>query len=47
MTYSCDPTTGVPTPSKLFNEADIFGIIAHALDLDVPTALKYPAIVRG
>jgi hypothetical protein len=46
-TYSCDPVTGAPTPDKVFNEADVYGIIAHALDLDSPSTGKYPAIVRG
>lgn len=46
-TYGCDPVSGKPTPDQQLNESDVYGIIAHALDLDAPGARKYPAIVRG
>jgi hypothetical protein len=46
-TYGCDPVTGQPTAGKHFDESDVYGIIAHALDLESPSTSKYPAIVRG
>lgn len=46
LTYGFDPTSGKPTPGKQMNESDVYSIIAKALDLDVPGARAFPAVVR-
>ena len=47
LTYGFDPATGAPTPDKVMGESDVYGIIAHALDLDAPAATRFPSVVRG
>jgi hypothetical protein len=47
LTYGFDPNTGAPTPDKVMGESDVYGIIAHALDLDAPAATRFPSVVRG
>jgi hypothetical protein len=37
----------VADPQKKMSERDVYGIIAHAFDIDVPNGLKYPGVVRG
>lgn len=45
-THGFDPDTGKDIVSVNLNEGDIYGIIAHALDLD-STTKRYPSVVRG
>jgi hypothetical protein len=45
-TFGFDPATGHKTPNSQMTERDVYGIIAHALDLDSPATGKYPAVVR-
>lgn len=47
LTYGFDPNTGVADPQKKMSERDVYGIIAHAFDIEVPNGLKYPGLVRG
>jgi hypothetical protein len=47
LTYGFDPDTGVADKSRKMTEADVYGIIAHAFDIDVPGGRKYPGVVRG
>jgi hypothetical protein len=47
LTYGFDPVTGAPDPKVVFNESDVYSVIAKALGLDVPNARDFPAIVRG
>jgi hypothetical protein len=47
LTHGFDPDTGKPVPGTLMNESDVYGIIAHALDLDSPSSRRYPGVVRG
>ncbi len=46
-TYGFDPETGKAQPSLQMTEADVYGIIAHALDLESPASKRYPGVVRG
>jgi hypothetical protein len=47
LTYGFDPSTGAPTPGKHLGEADIYGIIAQALDVEAEGLPRYCAVVRG
>jgi hypothetical protein len=47
LTYGFDPVSGAPDKNKVFNESDVYSVIAQALNLDVPAARAFPAIVRG
>ncbi|HEX6243334.1 MAG TPA: hypothetical protein VFZ61_20615 [Polyangiales bacterium] len=47
LTYGFDPVSGAPTPDKVMGESDVYGIIAHALDLDAPAAKRFPCVVKG
>jgi hypothetical protein len=47
LTYGFDPVTGAPDKNRVFNESDVYSVIAQALNLDVPAARPFPAIVRG
>jgi hypothetical protein len=47
LTYGFDPVTGTPDKSRVFNESDVYSVIAGALNLDVPAARAFPAIVKG
>jgi hypothetical protein len=40
-------STGQPDPSVTFNEGDIYGIIAQALDIEYAGRKDYAHIVRG
>jgi hypothetical protein len=46
LTYGFDPVTGKADPNLVNNEADVYGVIAHALDLDSPATKRYPGLVR-
>jgi hypothetical protein len=47
LTYGFDPESGKPDTGRKLYEADIYNIIAHALDIEVPGGQRFPAIVRG
>jgi hypothetical protein len=47
LTYGFDPVTGAPDKKSIFTESDVYSVIAKALDLDVPAARDFPAIVRA
>lgn len=47
LTYGFDPSTGKPDPARKMSESDVYGIIAHALGIEVPGGQKYPGVVRG
>jgi hypothetical protein len=47
LTYGFDPATGAPDKNRVFNESDVYSVVAKALDLDVPAARDFPAIVRA
>jgi hypothetical protein len=47
QTYGFDPQTGRPDPNRKMSERDVYGIIAHALDIAVPSGLRYPGLVRA
>ncbi|MDB4972478.1 MAG: hypothetical protein JWN48_819 [Myxococcaceae bacterium] len=46
LTYGFDPSSGVANKDAVMNESDVYGIIAHALDLDAPAARRFPGVVR-
>lgn len=47
LTYGFDPESGRPDPQRLMTEADVYGILAHALDIEVPGLPRYPSVVRA
>lgn len=47
LTYGFDPETGAPDPKRQMNEGDIYGILAHALDVEAPGVRRYPGVVRA
>lgn len=47
ITYGFDPATGAPDKNVTYTESDVYSVIAQALQLDIPNARKFPAIVRG
>lgn len=47
QTYGFDPQTGRPDPNRKMSERDVYGIIAHALDIALPSGLRYPGVVRA
>jgi hypothetical protein len=47
LTYGFNPETGAKAPDKVMGESDVYGIIAHALDLEAPAAKRFPGVVRG
>ena len=46
LTYGFDPNTGVADKTAVMSESDVYGIIAHALDLDAPAAKRFPGVVK-
>jgi hypothetical protein len=46
LTYGFDRETGAAQRDAMMNESDVYGIIAHALDLDAPAAKRFPGVVR-
>jgi hypothetical protein len=46
-TYGFDPESGAPDKNRVFNESDVYSVIAQALELPVPAARAFPAVVRG
>lgn len=46
LTYGFDPESGRPDTKRLMGEADVYGILAHALDIEVPGLPRYPSVVR-
>ncbi|MDB4986464.1 MAG: hypothetical protein JWN04_1642, partial [Myxococcaceae bacterium] len=46
LTYGFDPVTGAADKNAVMGESDVYGIIAHALDLDAPAAKRFPGVVR-
>jgi uncharacterized protein (DUF1501 family) len=45
-TFGFGPATGQKKPDSQVTERDVYGIIAHAFDLDSPATGKFPAVVR-
>jgi hypothetical protein len=45
LTYCFDPSTGAAKPGTVMGEADVYGIIAQALDLGVEGLPRYDAVV--
>jgi hypothetical protein len=46
-TFGFDRMTGESLPDKQLNEADVYSIIAHAMGIEFPGRIDYPAVVRG
>jgi hypothetical protein len=47
ITYGFDPATGKPDKNRVFNESDVYSVIAQAMGLEIPNARKFDAMVRG
>jgi hypothetical protein len=46
LTYGFDPQTGKADRGKKQFESDVYGIIAHALDIEVADGRRFPGVVR-
>lgn len=46
-TYGFDPKTGEPNKDKTLFEGDIYSLIAHAMGIEFPGRVDFPAVVRG
>jgi hypothetical protein len=47
LTFGFDRTSGEPDKQRVLFERDVYSAIAHALDIDFPGRVDYPALVRG
>jgi hypothetical protein len=47
LTYGFDPVTGKPDPKTQFAEGDVYGLLAHALDISFAGRRDFPGVVRG
>jgi uncharacterized protein (DUF1501 family) len=47
LTYGFDPQTGEPTKDKKLFEGDVYSLIAHALGVEFPGRIDFPAVVKG
>jgi hypothetical protein len=47
LTHGFDPQTGLTDKTRKMTEADVYGIIAQALGIEVPGGKQYPGVVRG
>ena len=47
LTFGFDPQTGEPRPGVEMTEPDLYGAIAHALDISFPGRRDCPALVRS
>jgi hypothetical protein len=46
LTYGFDRTTGEPAPGTLMGEADVYSVIAQALDIEFANRVDIPCMVR-
>lgn len=47
LTYGFDPQTGEADKNRTLYESDIYSLIAHALDIEFPERVDFPAVVRA
>lgn len=47
LTYGFDPVTGDARPDEKMREGEIYSAICHALGIDFPGRMDFPAFVRG
>jgi hypothetical protein len=46
LTYGFDPSSGEPDTKRVLFERDVYSVIAHALDIEFPGRIDFPALVR-
>lgn len=47
LTYGFDPTTGDPAPGTVMREADVYSVLAGALDVPFEGRRDFPAVVKS
>jgi len=47
LTYGFDPKSGEPKKDSTLFEGDVYSLIAHAMDIEFPGRVDFPAVVKG